>query len=136
MRLVLESDKKISLEKLPDIVDGNFWIESDSKNLLNIEAENNKWVMKSNAEVKICKNRDNSNATILDNIGSVVLEENNHYYIYDSITNKGYILYTLSNYEKMENFVIDYNKTKSIIIGKKNTDIIIMLIIIYIYMNI
>ena len=43
MKLILESENNINITKLPNEISGNFWIvDNNSKNLLNIEAQENK----------------------------------------------------------------------------------------------
>ena len=125
MRVILESNNNLNVIKLPNQVNGNYWIVNNQKNLLNVEAKDNKWIIKSNNEVKLCKSLNNDKLSNINYIDEVILEENNHYFVTDIITKENYILYILPIYEHMENFIIDYNKTKEIKIGRNNNDITI-----------
>ena len=119
MKLILESENNININKLPNEISGNFWIvDNNLKNLLNIEAQDNKWILKSNVDIKICK--DLNKKDILSNanyIESSILEENMSYNILNIMTNEKYILYSLPSYENFDNFVIDYNKNNNFVIG-------------------
>lgn len=55
MRVILCNQNKISKTILPEKIDGSFWLidEFTNKNIINIEAENGKWVMKSNDDARI-----------------------------------------------------------------------------------
>lgn len=125
MRLVLESKERISITRLPNIINGNYWVLDDnSNNLINVEEENGKWVLKSNTDIKI------SNIPLGDKLSnisyqeSIILEENNYYYLVNVMTQETYILYALPSKENMMNLVVDYNQNNNIIIGNgKNTDI-------------
>jgi len=124
MRLVLECNNNINVTKLPNEINGNYWVTNGIKNLINVEASDNKWIIKSNSEIKISKSlENNSNLTNINYLDEVVLEENNHYYLVDIVNKKNFILYTLPSYENMDNFIVDYNKVDKIVIGNKNCDL-------------
>jgi len=124
MRLVLECNNNINVTKLPNDINGNYWVINGTKNLINVEARDNKWFIKSNAEIKISKSlENNSNLTNINYLDEVVLEENNHYYLVDIVNKENFILYTIPSYEKMDNFIVDYNQADKIIIGNKNCDL-------------
>ena len=55
MRIILLNGNNLSKMVLPSKIDGSFWLEDDvdNVNLVNVEAMNGKWVMKSNDEIKI-----------------------------------------------------------------------------------
>ena len=58
MRVSLIKNGKIYNTNLPLEINGSFWVEDKDKNnikrnLINIEANNSKWVLKSNFETKI-----------------------------------------------------------------------------------
>ena len=57
MKVIVESGNNIKVTTLPEMISGNYWIiDNNLKNLLNVTAEDSKWVIKSNADVKIIKN--------------------------------------------------------------------------------
>ena len=54
MQIIIIKNNKLSYFFLPGKVYGNYWIKDEhNKNLINIEASNNQWVLRSNDEVKI-----------------------------------------------------------------------------------
>lgn len=121
MRLILESFDNINVTKLPNEINGNFWIlDSFSKNLLNVVEQNNKWVLKSNTEIKISKSVIDDKLSNINYIDSIELEENNFYYIVNIMTKEKYTLYSVPSLEFYENFVIDYNQNNNILIGSGN----------------
>ena len=118
MRLILESTNNITLTRLPNEIKGNYWILDDnSKNLLNVIEQNNKWVLKSNTEIKISKSVIDDKLSNINYIDSVILEENSFYYIINIMTKEKYILYTLPGLEYFENFVVDFNQNNQILIS-------------------
>jgi len=123
MRLILESSSSLSVTKLPSEINGNYWVLNGSKNLINVEAKENKWIIKSNTEIKISKSLDNSNLTNINYVDEIILEENNHYYLVDILNKENFILYTIPSYENMDNFIVDYNKVDKITIGNKKSDL-------------
>ena len=125
MRLILESKDNINVTKLPNNIDGNFWIENGIKNLVNVEAVDNKWILKSDVEVKISSSFVNDKLSNVNYLDNIVLEENSHYFLFDTIEGTSYILYVLPSYENMDNFIVDYNQVGSIIIGRKNVDLML-----------
>ncbi len=54
MQLIIIKNNKLRYFFLPSKVFGNYWIKDDqNENLINVEASNNQWVLRSNDEVKI-----------------------------------------------------------------------------------
>ena len=89
MKIVLMKSEKLENFVLPKNIYGNYWIfdyDNDNKkrNLVNIEAIDNKWVLKSNFEVKVYVNN-----TLLE---SVILDEYCFYKL--KLGNETIILYT------------------------------------------
>ena len=73
MRVILLA-KKLMFFELPDKVNGSYWMpfgEDSDERLINIEADNDRWVMKENEETKI------QNGNML--VSEVVLELNKFY---------------------------------------------------------
>ena len=71
MKIVLMKSEKLENFVLPKNIYGNYWIfdyDNDNKkrNLVNIEAIDNKWVLKSNFEVKVYVNNTLLESVILD----------------------------------------------------------------------
>ena len=126
MRLILESKDSISVTKLPNTIEGNYWVLNNNNNLINVETNDNKWVLKSNTDIKISNSLNIDKLSNVNYIDSVILEDNKFYYIVDIVKKDTYILYTVPSYENFDNFIVDYNQNNNIIIGKaKNSDIII-----------
>lgn len=122
MKVILESEKNISVTTLPKDISGNCWIlDNNLKNLLNVVEEDKKWVLKSNADIKVSANLTKKNLDEVFFKDSEVLEVNNIYYVANLSTKENYILYVLPNCEKFENLVIDWNKNNNIIIGSDNS---------------
>ena len=47
MKIILQDKKKLLTTKLPKEINGNYWLtDNDKKNIVNIEAIDNKWVLK------------------------------------------------------------------------------------------
>ncbi len=96
MRVSLIKNGKIYNTNLPLEINGSFWVEDKDKNnikrnLINIEANNSKWVLKSNFETKIIYNG--------NNVEEVVLENYNFYELQVKGEQYNYILYTSPVYD-------------------------------------
>ena len=91
MKIILQDKKKLLTTKLPKEINGNYWLtDNDKKNIVNIEAIDNKWVLKNNEEIKILNNTSDINEQSLyetDEIKEVILEEFSRGILYDF--NKG-----------------------------------------------
>jgi len=122
MKLILEN-KKLNIIDIPDIPQGNYWVMNGSRNVLNVESCNNKWLIKSTQEVRIYKNIfDNSKAE-----EEVFLNNYDYYYLMENKHNNGFsLLYTLPSYEQMDNLIIDFNKIEKLSIGKGNDNDIVI----------
>ncbi len=127
MKIVVESGKNLIKTSLPENIAGNYWIiDSNYKNLLNVSGENGKWIIKSNADIKISNNILNDDLNNADFIESDVLDINRIYYAANTVTKEKYILYTLPSYENFENLIFDYSKISNITIGVDNScDIVV-----------
>ena len=81
MKIILENNNTIVKTILPEIISGNYWIvDCEQKNLINVEAENGAWVLKSNTEVKITSSLDSNELSNSHNIDSVNLNVNEKIY--------------------------------------------------------
>ena len=92
MRVSLIKYGKIYNTILPSKIEGSFWIEdkdfnNQRRNLINIEAKNNKWELKSNYETKIIFNNNSVDSIYLEKYMFYelkVLGEEYNYIIYCS----------------------------------------------------
>lgn len=96
MRISLIKNGKIYNTNLPLEINGSFWVEDKDKNgikrnLINIYAENGKWILKSNFETKIKYNG--------DNVENIILEDYNSYELQVKDEQYSYILYTSPVYD-------------------------------------
>ena len=128
MRVILENEKNINQINLPELILGNYWLtDSNSKNLLNIVAENNSWVLKSNSDVKISAAEINDNINTINFSETIKIEISKVYYAINILTKEKYKLFILPSYDSLENLLINYSKTEKITIGKdKINDICIV----------
>lgn len=123
MKLVLESKDSLTITKLPNVISGNYWVvDENNKNLLNVDGNDNKWILSSNTDIKISNSLVNDSLSNINYIDKVELEENKYYYVTNIMTKEQYVIYTLPSYENFINFIVDYNQNSSIVIGK-NSDI-------------
>jgi len=127
MKIIVENKKNINTTILPENISGNYWIvDNNSKNLLNVIEENGKWVLKSNADIKISQNILKDDLNNVKFIESEILENGKICYAANIVTKEIYIMYALSSYEKMENLIIDWQKNSNLLIGRDNTcDIVV-----------
>ena len=129
MKIILQDKKKLLTTKLPKEINGNYWLtDNDKKNIVNIEAIDNKWVLKNNEEIKILNNTSDINKQSLyetDEIKEVILEEFSRGILYDFNKGLEYKYFCLPTYD---NTMIqsDFNRSKIslITIGKSNSDTI------------
>ena len=100
MILRLIKRTKIYNFSLPTKVAGNYWITDDdrsgnNRNLINVEAENDKWKIKSDFETKIMSGN--------QEIDSAYLIENNLYFLKINTDNEFVILYCSPSLDEKEN---------------------------------
>ena len=116
MKLILFNKDKLSMLTLPKNVYGSFWLNDDYngfENILNVEAENEKWVLKSNSEAKIIYN-DSYVSTLELFPGIFCLVEYNNQQMYLTAEQK---------YDKTIKFY-SVNKNQTITLGKTTGNII------------
>ena len=87
MRVSLIKNGKIYNTNLPLKINGSFWIEDKDKNnfkrnLINIEAKDGKWVLKSNFETKVVINNQTIEEVILDDYSIYELQVKGEKYNY------------------------------------------------------
>ena len=121
MRVSIIKENNIENFDLPKRVYGNYWIKDldkngDSRNLVNIEAINNKWIIKSNFEVKIKYNGEFVEKSEVNIFSFYELEINGE--------EKTVLLYSCPVFD------LSYNRyqitnTNEINIGKNNTNHIV-----------
>ena len=93
MRIIIIKKDKLNSFFLPSKISGNYWIPGENKeNLINVEASGDKWVLRSNADVKII-NKD----MYLD---SVFLLNYSYCFLKSLKTNETYIIYCLPTYDE------------------------------------
>ena len=129
MRVILEDNKQLIDLYLPKEIGGNYWIKDSNKdNILNIIADNNNWVIKSNNNFKILKDinyKENELLTNVNQLDSIILSNFLSFFIYELKTKKILKIYILPTFDHtMIQLVVDFSKTKEIIIGNnKNATI-------------
>ena len=58
MKVILQDNTKLITLDLTKDVTGNYWLRDSKKNnLVNIEGIDNKWILKSNIDIKIIKEK-------------------------------------------------------------------------------
>ena len=116
MKLLLLEKNRIIKTNLPKSIEGNYWITNESKkNLVNVEASDNKWILKSNRDVKLSLNEDDS---ITSFYGEIELEANKMYYITDLINDFKYRLYCENTYDnELNQYSFSHENVRELIIG-------------------
>ena len=113
MRLILFNRNKLSRLELPEKIEGSFWLTDElnnNANIINIEASDGKWIMKSNDETRIIFSNSYTDKQVL---------MPNYFYFLDYNNNK-MLLYSENIYDA----TIKYYKVSdntSITIGKDQT---------------
>ncbi len=93
MKVVLMDDTKLVELVLPQEVYGNYWVvNSEKENLVNIEAVEGAWVLKSNSDMKIFRNG--------NPLTDVRLEEEKFYTIKNAVLGKAYVIYVSPIYDE------------------------------------
>ena len=110
MRVVLFNGNRLSKLMLPRKVEGSFWLTDElngNSNIINIEAQNGKWILKKNDEVKILFNNSYVDSIQLEPNYFCFLEQNGKKklaYIEETIDN------TIKYYKIGENTTITLGK--------------------------
>ncbi|MBO5120122.1 MAG: type VII secretion protein EssC [Bacilli bacterium] len=120
MRIALLKNNKIYNTDLPLKINGSFWIEDRDinnlkRNLLNIEAKDGKWYIKSNFDVKVLVNGQITEETPIDIY--------NGYEVYIPSENVRYPLYTMPVYDN-DALELDVLVNGEIYIGNGNENMI------------
>jgi len=121
MKIVLCNKNKISKTILPEKIEGSFWLvdELENNNIINVEAENNTWVIRSNDDAKLKTN--NTIDKLSNNIvEKVIVEPGKKYYIEYKNTNLE--MYFEESFDKSINYYSLSDNTslsygKDIIVG-------------------
>ena len=93
MQLVIIKAQKLRTFFLPSKVNGNYWILAEDKtNLINVEASADKWVLRSNDDVKIV-NKDNY-------LDSVYLLNYSYCFLKSLKTGESFVIYCLPTYDE------------------------------------
>ena len=125
MRIILEDNNKLLTFNIDNTL-SNYWITDDKKvNLVNIVNQDNKWILKSNNEIKILKDASVKENELLTNINQISEVELTNFlcvYIYELETKKVRKIHSLPTYDNtMIQLIIDFTKTKEIIIGNNKS---------------
>ena len=92
MKIMLMDATKLINLVLPKEIFGNYWIINDEKeNLVNVQAVDNNWVLKSNSEVKVFRN-----GTAVD---EALLEYEKFYTLKNILLGDSYVIYTCPVYD-------------------------------------
>ena len=122
MKVIVEDKNELLTFKLSKEVTGNYWISNSSrKNLVNIEAVDGKWVLKSNVDVRILKDnnyKENEALTSVNQLKSIELTNYLSFYIVDLATNDRYKIYSMPVFDDtIKQLVFDIKKLPKIVIG-------------------
>ena len=116
MKVKLIGKTQIVSLTLPQRVYGNYWITSEQKeNLINIEAINNKWIIKSNSDIKITEDHQ-----IVD---SCELVQNHFYHFLDVTNNEKYRVFVGETFDS-KMLLLDFVETgnMSFTIGNSSSE--------------
>lgn len=117
MEAILLGNKTISKLKLPSKIEGSFFLEDPTvgENLINIEAENSQWILKSNSEIRIL---DKHNQIV----NKVIIRADDYYFV--SYKNVNKIVYFTKSYDdSLKLYKVKSNVTLTV--GKNNNSSII-----------
>ena len=93
MKVVLMDETKLVELILPSEIYGNYWVvNSEKENLVNIEAIDGAWVLKSNSDMKIFRNG--------NPLTDVHIEKEKFYTIKNTSTGKSYVIYVCPIYDE------------------------------------
>ena len=108
MKIMLMDASKLVNLVLPKDVFGNYWIVNDRKdNLVNVEAVDNNWVLKSNSEVKVFRN-----GTAVE---ETLLEEEKFYTLKNVMQGESYVIYTCPVYDADAfQLIVNLNSTQGL----------------------
>ena len=122
MKVILQDNTKLITLDLTKDVTGNYWLRDSKKNnLVNIEGIDNKWILKSNIDIKIIKDINNKTNDLLTNVNQIDSVELNifqNFYLIDINTKQIYKIFVLPTYDNtMIQLTVDFINHKNIIIG-------------------
>ncbi len=121
MKLFLLEKNRLIKTELPTLIEGNYWITDESKrNLLNVEARDNKWFIKSNRDVKLIlnDNDDNIENTLTNSFAELELISNKMFYCIDNLSEVIYKIYCDASYDlSFKQYQISRETLTEIIIG-------------------
>lgn len=129
MKVILEDGNKLITLKLTKDIVGNYWLANSKKdNLVNIEAVDNNWVLKSNVDTKIIKNinfKETDLLTNLNQLDSIILKDFINFYLMETGSKKVYKVFVMPTYDyTISQFMIDFNKYSNISIGNSKSSLI------------
>ena len=121
MRLSIIRNNSIRYMILPEVVKGSFWIDGfdnngNKRNIVLIEADNEKWKLISNKNAYYIKDK------VMQPF--VYLENNSFYEIKNEYDKDSFIVYTSSIVEKYNTYEINEYLDKGFSIGSKNKNLI------------
>ena len=93
MKIMLMDQIKLVNLVLPREVFGNYWVvNADKDNLVNVEAIDGNWILKSNSEIKVFKDG--------TPVNEIALEEEKFYTLKNVLLGQSYVIYTSPTYDK------------------------------------
>ena len=93
MKIMLMDQIKLVNLILPKEVFGNYWVvNADKDNLVNVEAIDGNWILKSNSEIKVFKDG--------TPVNEIALEEEKFYTLKNVLLGQSYVIYTSPTYDK------------------------------------
>ena len=128
MKVILQDNKNLLTTKLPLEVNGNYWLtDSNNKNLVNIEAIDNKWILKSNNDINIIDNNNQDNSVIENKVDYVELTDFSNGTIWDINNGIEYKYYCMPFYDyTMTQVEINRMTLSNISIGKSTSSTIVI----------
>ncbi len=129
MKIILQDKKKLLITKLPQEIKGNYWLkDNNKKNIVNIEARDNNWILKNNSEIKILNINNQGEKKSLydtDSVSEINLEDFCNGILYD--INKGieYKFFCLPTFDyTMTQVMFNKKSISQITIGRSNSNTI------------
>jgi len=118
MKIILMKPNKLENFILPTKINGNYWIfdydvNNNKRNLVNIVANDGKWILKDNPDVRIIYNGQDVHNVVLNLFGFYVLK----------LMNESFLLYVSPIIEDSL-IKLEVKNNTEYIVGNKNTDII------------
>ncbi len=117
MKLLLLEKNRILKTQLPSVIEGNYWItDEEHKNLVNVEARIDRWIIKSNSEVKLVAGESDTATNKYED--EMELFPHMMYYILNTNNDTLYKIYCDPDYDDtFRQFKFSYDVLDEFIIG-------------------